>query len=853
VSIKIQSFRVLPKLPEKLEKLREMSNNLYWTWNLQVVELYRRLDRDLWEFVNHNPVLMFGMINQHRLETMANDEGFLAQLDRIYEEFQKYLTGNRWFQKTHKKVDDLVVAYFSMEYGITECLPIYSGGLGILAGDHLKSSSDLGIPLVGVGLLYQEGYFRQYLNIDGWQQESYLTNDFHNLPLTLISNDEGEGLTISVRLANQDVFAQIWRAQVGRIPLYLLDCNIPQNSKENQGITAQLYGGDLELRIKQEILLGIGGVRALHALGIHPSVCHMNEGHSAFLSLERIRQKMEEHKLSFHDAKEATLDGNIFTTHTPVPAGIDIFPAFLMDKYFSEYIPSLKISRSEFFELGRIRNDDKEPFNMAVLALHLSSHHNGVSNIHGSVSRKMWQDAWPQFPESEIPISYITNGIHITTWISRDMKGLLDRYLGPRWSEDPGDRKIWNRVDEIPDEELWRTHLRRRERLVAFTRRRLRDQLENRGASPAEIEKANEVMNSDYLTIGFARRFATYKRATLIFRDLERLRKIINDQEKPVQIIFAGKAHPRDLEGKELIRQIINISQSEEFRRNIVFLEDYGMVISRYLVQGVDVWLNTPRRLMEASGTSGMKVPANGGINCSILDGWWVEAYNLQTGWVIGKDEVYDDIHYQDEVESSALYNLLEKEIVPLFYDRGADRLPRKWIARMKSSMRRICPVFNSNRMVFEYLERSYIPANERWKNLTENNFERSKNLAEWKRNIRNAWKSIRILKTETDVNGDLTVGQKIEIKATVAIPKIQPSDISVQIYYGLVDTKGNIIRGQSQKMAVTGSEHDDVYTFNGVISCTSSGLQGYAIRVLPCHEDLDNPAELSLIKWFDV
>jgi starch phosphorylase len=863
------TFQVIPSLPAKLERLRELSSNLWWAWNHEAIELFRRLDRDLWETTGHNPVLLLGTIRQDRLEQAAEDDGYMAHCDRVWREFDRYLNStSTWYHKAYGRDDGSQsstqqgqrIAYFSAEFGLTESLGIYAGGLGILAGDHLKSASDLGLPLLGVGLLYQQGYFRQYLNPDGWQQELYPQNDFYNLPILLERELSGAPLTIDVEYPGRVVKAQVWRAQVGRVPLYLLDTNIEANSAKDRDITDQLYGGDDDLRIRQEIMLGIGGTRALEALGLRPTVCHMNEGHSAFLALERIRLLMEEHGLTFSEAREASVAGQVFTTHTPVPAGIDWFHPDLVDRYFGHYYPKLGLTSREFLGLGRMNpNDSQGYFCMAILAMRLANRTNGVSQLHGRVSRRMWQEVWPQVPVEEVPIIDITNGIHPRSWISHDMADLYDRYLGPGWIERPAEQSIWKRVSRIPDEELWRTHERRRERLVALARRRLRAQLEHRGSRPSEIRMAEEVLDPDALTIGFARRFATYKRAALLFHDIERLARIVGDRERPVQIIFAGKAHPNDNPGKELIRQIIHHARRAEFRSRIVFIEDYDMAVARYLVQGVDVWLNTPRRPHEASGTSGMKATANGALNMSILDGWWDEGYTLGTGWAIGRGEEYseDQFGYQDRVEANAAYDLLEKEIVPLFYERGRDGLPRRWIARMKAAMRDHAGVFNTNRMVREYHELCYQPSLERSQRLAEANLERAKALAAWKEEIRGQWQQIRIKRAWTDgperedsQRGLIRVGDQLQVQALLHLGKLKPTDVVVELFYGPLDGEGRITRGQSTPMLIAQSKGKGGYVFAGAISCRSSGRHGYALRVVPRHEDLGHPFEMGLVLW---
>ncbi|HEU0264134.1 MAG TPA: alpha-glucan family phosphorylase, partial [Geobacterales bacterium] len=637
----LHRFTVVPSLPKELSGLQRIAYNLWWTWEPEARELFRRIDPELWKETRHNPVEIIGVLQQTSLEILMADDGFISHLGRVETKLKEYLAGRTWFGRQHGDAAGSRIAYFSMEFGLHESLPVYSGGLGILAGDHLKSSSDLGIPLVGVGLLYRQGYFRQYLNIEGWQQEFYPENDFYNLPLHLERAENGTPLTVEVELPGRKVKLHIWRVQVGRIPLYLLDANLEENGVEDREITAQLYGGDQDMRIRQEIVLGIGGIRALKALGLPPDVCHMNEGHAAFLALERIRCQMTERGIGFHEAREAVRRGNIFTTHTPVEAGIDHFHPDLIERYLGRYYRALGLSREEFLALGRRNSHDShETFCMAILAIKLAGHVNGVSQLHSEVSRKMWQDLWPVLPEEHLPIMAITNGVHSKTWISNEMAGLLTRYLGSRWLENPSDATLWRRASRVPDAELWRSHERGRERLVDFARRRLREQLTQVGATAREIAIADEVLDPEMLTIGFARRFATYKRGTLLLRDLERLARILTNHDRPVQIVFAGKAHPQDNEGKELIRQIVQLSKQDRFRHRVVFLEDYDMAVARYLVQGVDIWLNTPRRPLEASGTSGMKVAMNGGLNLSVLDGWWCEGYRGNNGWAIGKGEV---------------------------------------------------------------------------------------------------------------------------------------------------------------------------------------------------------------------
>ena len=847
----IRTLTVLPQLPERLQPLHKLAYNMWWCWNHDAVSLFRRIDDDRFEALENSPVKLLGAIDQARLEQLLDDDGFLAHMDRVDEALTHYMTGTTWFQETYGEASDCRIAYFSAEFGIHESIPIYSGGLGVLAGDHLKSASDLGVPLVGVGLMYREGYFRQYLNVDGWQQERYPENDFFNLPLIPETRPDGTPLLVSIPLPGRELFARVWRIQVGRVPLYLLDTNVARNGPEDRNITGQLYGGDNDMRVRQEMVLGIGGIRALRALGKTPTVCHMNEGHSAFCGLERIRTFMEENKVDFAAAREAVAAGTCFTTHTPVPAGNDIFPPQLVEHYFSGYLPQLRIDRNEFLGLGRQNpRDFNEPFCMTVLAIRLANSTNGVSKLHGSVSRKMWKNIWPDLPDVEVPILSITNGVHTRSWLAMEMAQLYDRYLGVQWEERPTDHTIWKRVEHIPNAELWRTHERRRERLVEFARKRLKAQLKRRGAPPAEVARAEEALDPEALTIGFARRFATYKRGTLIFRNLDRLAAIINNKDRPVQLVFAGKAHPRDHGGKELIAEILHVARRQEFRRRIVFIEDYDINVARHLVQGIDVWLNNPRRPLEASGTSGMKVCCNGGLNLSVLDGWWAEAYEQDNGWGIGAGEEYTDLPYQDDVESRAIYDLLEQEIVPLFYTRSSDGLPRGWLNVIKRSMTTVCPYFNTNRMVQEYMERCYWPADRRFVALAADSLKRAADLARWRQRLAQGWPQIRVEAVDAQGADPMHVGAEMEVKARVNLGGFSPDDVEVQLFHGVVDSRGDIPNPRTVRMSHNGAHDGSIWTFQGTVPFRTSGQHGYAVRVVPRHPDLANLFEPGLICW---
>jgi glycogen phosphorylase len=861
---KIRSFTVLPALPESLKALRTIAHNMFWSWNPEFVELFRQIDLEKWNQCGHNPVKLLGSVSQIRLDDLASKQGFIYQLKQAQEKLEHYLNSPGWFDKVWTKTPKPVIAYFSLEFGVHECLPIYSGGLGILAGDHLKSASDLGLPLVGVGLMYQKGYFRQYLNADGWQQERYEDNDFYNMPVELVRKKSEKPLIIKLAFPQRQIAAQVWKVMVGRTRLFLLDANIGANSERDRLITSALYTGDSEMRIQQEILIGIGGFKALLAMGLEPAVCHMNEGHAAFMALERIRHLCTMKSLSFGEALEATRLSNIFTVHTPVKAGNDEFSPELMNKYFGSYFPKLGIDKTRFLALGRVNPDkDSETFKMPVLALRTSVYRNGVSKLHGKVSRSMWADLWPKLPVAEVPIGAITNGVHVKSFISPELNSLYERYLGFNWDEEITDEAIWQNVDQIPDEELWRIHQRSKENLIGFVRKQLKGQMQRRGTYHTEMGWAEEVLDPEALTIGFARRFASYKRGNLLLKDPERLVKLLNKSEKPVQIIYAGKAHPNDEQGKEIIRQLIHFATRNDVRRRLVFLEDYNIDIARYLVQGVDIWLNTPRVPMEASGTSGMKAAINGALNVSTLDGWWCEGYAINNGWVIGAGETYDDYDYQDKVESEAVFNLFENEIVPLFYTCSADNLPRAWIHRMKNSIKWIAPRFNTHRMVAEYASRFYKPAAQTWLTFMESKMQKAKDLAAWKNKLRQEWNNIKIEDVDVQVkNGkaavplgsntaSLEVGSELQITANVRLGGLNPQDVSVQIYHGVVDSWENINHGCVKNMENTDqNKKEGAYQFKGTIKCTHSGKSGFAIRVMPKQDDLVESFEADLITW---
>jgi glycogen phosphorylase len=704
------------ELPKEVSRLREIAYNLWWTWNPQARRMFAHIEPGLWS-IYRNPVELLINIEPAHWETLLEGEEFLSMYKSVLREFETYMKSlnNTWFAKNHPGYQGGPFVYFSTEFGFHECLRIYSGGLGVLSGDHCKSASDLGIPFIGIGPLYKHGYFEQEIEPDGRQQHFYPAYDFSRLPIQPLLGDNGRHLTISVEFPDREVYARVWLAQVGRVPVLLLDTDTNKNNPADRAITGQLYVSGREMRICQEIVLGVGGVRALQALGIEPACWHMNEGHSAFLGLERVRNAVKG-GTSFAEACKQVAKNAIFTTHTPVPAGNEAFDTGLIRKYYKNYCDDIDIKMDQLIDLGLSNpGQGDQPFSLTVLALHLSTFCNGVSQLHGHVSNDMWRHIFKDLKPGEDRIKAITNGIHTFTWMGYQMAELYDKYLTPAWRDNLMDELFWKRgVANIPDKELWDVHNLQKESLIRFTRSRERAHLARHGASPDDLRSVEELLDPQALTIGFARRFATYKRADLLFRDFDRLRTILKDPERPVQIIFAGKAHPADKPGQELIRRIFEVSRHTDLHGRIVFIENYNMRVARMLVQGVEVWLNNPRRPHEASGTSGMKAPVNGGINFSIADGWWCEVQNPDAGWTIGKPEENPNPDAQDHEDSESFYDILEEKIIPLFYERDANDLPVGWIKMMKASIAAVTPRFSTARMVRDYTEQAYLPAAKR-------------------------------------------------------------------------------------------------------------------------------------------
>lgn len=841
----VQSFVVTAKLPQKIAKLKELAYNYWWCWNYEAKELFIRVNNKLWDEVNHNPVLMINKLTQEELEELASQKDFVAFLDSVYENFRKYLESEGWYDNLGiNKVG--TIAYLSPEYGINESFPNYSGGLGVLSGDHLKTASDLALPLVGIGLLYQQGYFRQKLTQSGWQNELYIPNDFYSLPLFIQRDKNGDPLIIDLDFPEGKVYAQVWRMEIGRVHLFLLDTNIEKNTNPvYRDITDQLYGGTRETRIQQEIILGIGGIRALKAIGIEPEVLHLNEGHAAFALFERIRLLMKKFHIDFRSAKQIVIGSSVFTTHTPVPAGNEVFDQDLVKKYFTEYVKELGISIEEFLSLGQINPyNTTEGFSMTVLGLKLSSYRNGVSKLHGKVARRMWHSLWKDIPEDEVPITHITNGIHTMTWVAREFAELYDRYMTPRWRIEPDNQELWDKIEMISSDELWREKQRRRVRLVLFARNYLK-QRQKGFLSPEQLNKINEYLNPDALTIGFARRFAPYKRATLLFRDMDRLKAILTNPERPVQIIIAGKAHPQDTQGKEMIQTIIHKVRAYGLERYVVFLEDYDMVIARLMIKGCDVWLNTPIRPLEASGTSGMKAALNGTVNLSVLDGWWDEAFDGSNGFAIGHGEEYSNWEEQEIIESNSLYDILEQEIVPLFYERSKiSRIPEKWVEFMRNSIKTVAGQFSCSRMVKEYTMRFYVPALQNYYKLTENNAQIAKELKDWKDHIRREWQGVQILDVSFKDEGEFYVGKPVKVFAKVKLGNLRPEDVVVHVYYGSLDPHGELYNTAWETLNLTAVNGEE-YIYEGSYFCSGTGQQGFTIRVMPNHPLLVNPQDL--------
>ncbi|MGA6926950.1 MAG: alpha-glucan family phosphorylase [Desulfosarcina sp.] len=829
----IQTFQVFPDIPEPLSFLETLSRNLWWSWNQNAIELFRRINPRLWESSGRNPIVFATSIPQNRFEELAQDDSYLAHLEKVRERYE-----NRVMQQTDGETPwdkGEGVAYFSMEFGIHETLPLFAGGLGILAGDHLKAASGLKMPLVGVGLLYREGYFRQYLDKDGWQQEAYPETDLYHLPLSKQKDDDGNDLIIRVAGGGGEIHSQVWKIRIGRIPLILLDTNLPQNTPEIRSITARLYSGEQHVRLAQEVLLGIGGMRALDALGIHPTICHLNEGHCAFVGIERLRQIMERYRIDLETAREIVPRSTVFTTHTPVAAGHDEFPPGMVKPYLAPFEKTFGLSTDRLVAMGQADGATSDsPFSMFILGLRMAQYINGVSRLHGQVARQMWSHIWPTRSDDETPITHITNGVHIPSMLAPEIKLLFERHLGPQWNMGSTISENAGRIDDIFDEELWQAHEMCRSRLIRAVRESMHVQYGRRNA-PLNVMKAVEsVLDQDTLTIAFARRFATYKRAHLLFQDPERLEAIINSQDRPVQFLFAGKAHPKDNEGKGIIRSLVDFGRRTNLRHRFIFIEDYDMHVARYLVQGADVWLNTPRRPMEACGTSGMKAALNGVLNLSILDGWWCEGYSPERGWRIGNGEEYHDHGYQDTIESQALYNLIENEVAPLYYDRTVGGTPKTWLNMMKASMKMAMSQYCSLRMISEYEERFYLPASRRFEELVADGGAEARQLSRQHRRYLDTWHQIQVAAPERSAKGPFRVNQSFEVTTEVKTGELRPDELNVELYFGKMRHLDRIDQPRVKLMRVKEERASGTYLYSCSLPCSDSGRYGFTVRVTP-------------------
>ena len=848
---------VKPQLPKTINRLDEIANNLWWSWNSEYLRLLKKIDKDLWENVDKNPVKFLKRVSQEQLERVSKDSNFVKEYEKVLKNFEDYMySKDTWFSKNYPNNKNDLIAYFSAEYGLDETIPTYSGGLGILSGDHLKSASDLGLPLVGVGLLYKNGYFNQKIEAYGVQKCEYNNLDLDNLPIIPVKNQDGEDFLVNLKMPGKSMFLKVWQINVGRISLYLLDSDIEQNKPEDREITLKLYGGDQDMRIRQEIVLGMAGTRLIKDLGLQPTIYHMNEGHSAFLTLELMKDIIEQKEVSFEVAKDIASSRTVFTTHTPVPAGNDIFPLELMDKYFKDYWKRFGINREEFLKLGmKPGNTLEHGFNMGILALKIAGKKNGVSKLHGEVTRELFGDVWPNIAANESPISYVTNGIHTCSWLPQNLKELYNKYLTspttPYWQDKIYLDETWKRIKNIPNQELWDAHIERKEKLIQLIKENTVNRLRRAGVQYDDIREIVNDINSSDLIIGFARRFATYKRATLIFNDLERITEILNNKDKPVRLVFAGKAHPADKEGQDLIKFIHEISMKPQFRGKIFLLENYNIAMSRYLISGVDVWLNTPRRLMEASGTSGQKASVNGVINFSILDGWWAEGYDQTNGWAIGSHDEYSSYSEQDIADSESLYKTLENKIIPIYYNRPSSKeASEEWMEIMKKSIMTTGGKYSTARMIVDYTQKMYIPLINLYKNYY-SDLEKASEFTLWRKNLVTNWNNILIEQSENPENIKIDAGESIEVSCKVTLPNIEKEDVRVEVYCGRISDDGRVEDITIIPMDLIEEEKEyKRYTYKAKVSLLTGGNYGYTFRVMPTSEMLLDSENLNLVKW---
>lgn len=852
-----RSFTAVANLPDQIVRLRELSYNLWWTWNPRALDLFATLDLKLWTDMGNNPVRMLETVSPDVLQEASENFSYLSLYAQIMQQFDDYMgekgprnripapPGLRWSSP---------VAYFSAEYGLHECLPIYSGGLGTLSGDHLKTASDLNLPLVAVGLLYKNGYFQQVIDENGRQSENYPENDFSSMPVQIVQDDQGADVQIAIDLPGRTLFANIWEVKVGKVSLYLLDADVPRNTFQDRTITARLYSADQKTRIEQEILLGVGGVRLLKKLGIKPRVYHINEGHSAFLLFERIESLMQEEGLTFEEAAEVVRASSVFTTHTPVEAGNERFSKDLMEHYFAGFVKRSGLSWAQFWELGRREGGEDRTFFMNILAFKMTLRSNAVSLVHGQLSRSVWRDVWKGFDDSDIPISHITNGVHVLSYLAPRMRSLLEAYLGMDWEKNLTDAERWTRVQDIPDAMLWRVRYELKQKTVDLIREDVSKRGAKYGSSRMWREEFFTKLNQSALMIGIARRFAPYKRADLILSDLDRLDRIVNNPSRPVHLVFSGKAHPNDGMGKNLIEKVLSVCREERFRGKIFFLENYDIRVARHLVQGVDLWLNNPRRPLEASGTSGIKVVINGVLNMSVSDGWWVEGYNGMNGWTIGPVlKGYQEPQGNTDAEDGqSLYSLLENNVIPYFYERDAAGIPEKWLAMIKQSMQSLTPVFNTDRMLLEYLREMYAPSAHRECELTANDFALARQMADWKAKLPMRFSSLKLIDVSVEgIHGDtVIVDQPLTVSARIDPGKLDPGEILVEMVIGHRNGHDFIRQPESVHLVLTDRSGEGILTFSADYIVKQNGLYSYGVRVIPRHKDLAAKLETGLILW---
>ncbi|MFC2391108.1 MAG: alpha-glucan family phosphorylase [Bacteroidota bacterium] len=830
------------KLPPNLEPLNDLAQNVYWSWNHDVRELFKSIDPTVWSQYRHNPKVTLDIVEEERFDELANDKSFCDNLDKVYRRYLEY-------KNTPFRTDTPSIAYFSMEYGLTDHLKIYSGGLGVLAGDYLKEASDSRVNMVAVGFLYRYGYFTQSLSVDGQQIADYEAQNFSKLAITQVKDEHGNAVVISVPFPNRMVYSNIWRVDVGRIPLYLLDTDIDINSEEDRTISYQLYGGDNENRLKQEIILGIGGILALQKLGIKQDVYHCNEGHAALINLQRLVDYVENNKLSIYEALEVVRSSSIYTVHTPVPAGHDYFDEELFNRYMHEYPSRLGITWNDLINMGRNNPDTHDKFSMSVFACNTCQCVNGVSYLHGEVSKRMFAHLWKGYFPEENHVGYVTNGVHLPTWTTSEWKTLYENTFTTEFYKDQSNLSIWAKIYDVPDKKIWYTKIIQKDKLIKYIRTRFEQNWLKTQQDPSKIVSILNNMNPDALIVGFGRRFATYKRAHLLFNDLERLDKIVNNPKYPVQFLFTGKAHPADEAGQELIKHIIEISRMPQFLGKIIFLENYDMRLAKRLVSGVDIWLNTPTRMQEASGTSGEKAQMNGVLNFSVKDGWWYEGYTEEAGWALTEVQTYENTQYQDHLDAATIYTMLENEIVPLFFDRNKDGIPEKWVRFIKNSIAKITPRYTTKRMIDDYIKQFYSVLADRNKSLKADNFQKARRIVAWKMNIVRNWDSIEVKSLKVKTSTSPTIGDIFEVDAVVDTKNLNDTGIGLELVLLHSNGRSEFSFERTKEFNLVRKEGSLLY-FTLNYSIKQGGTYRYAFRLFPKNDDLPYREDMCYVKW---